>query len=182
MVNLQEYYDKALTTSEYRETLTTLEDGFNKIYDEHEVVQDQSFEDFKNSDRKLLVIAEPWCAHCMLNLSILFKLSVKANIDVKVALRDENEELMNQYLTNGNKVIPKVIALDEDGQEAAVWGPKAPMTDLIQKDLTKNLPEKGTTEYEERFEEVKKEMREKFSTSPELWDAVEADLKKVLSA
>ena len=59
MVNLQEYYDKALTTSEYRETLTTLEDGFNKIYDEHEVVQDQSFEDFKNSGRKLLVIAEP---------------------------------------------------------------------------------------------------------------------------
>lgn len=79
-------------------------------------------------------------------------------------------------------MIPKVIALDEDGQEAAVWGPKAPMTDLIQKDLTKNLPEKGTAEYEERFEEVKKEMREKFSTSPELWDAVEKDLKKVLSA
>ena len=67
------------------------------------------------------------------------------------SLRDENEELMNQYLTNGNKVIPKVIALDEDGQEVAVWT-KSTDDRFNSKDLTKNLPEKGTTEYEERFE------------------------------
>ena len=94
---------------------------------------------------------------------------------------DDNEELMNAYLTNGNKVIPKVIAIDKEEKEAAVWGPRAPMTAIIQKDIMKDMPEKGTAEYDAAFTAVKKEMKEKFMTSPELWDAVETDLKQTLS-
>ncbi|QQD85966.1 MULTISPECIES: thioredoxin family protein [Jeotgalicoccus] len=182
MVNLKAYYDSGLTMDAYRQTLSDLKTGFDKIYNEHEVQQDSDFERLKERGRKLLVIAEPWCAHCMLNLAILFKLSEAAETDVRVVLRDENLELMDEYLTNGNRVIPKVIALNNSNEEVAVWGPKAPMTDLIQKDLMKDMPEKNTPEYKAAFEGVKKEMREKFSTSPVLWQAVETDLKQVLSS
>ena len=181
MENLQAFYDIALTPDEYRTKLTDLKDGFDKIYDEHEITKDNDFESFKNSDMNLLVIAEPWCSHCMLNLAILFKLAEEAEIDVKVSLRDDNEELMNAYLTNGNKVIPKVIAIDNEEKEAAVWGPRVPMTAVIQKDIMKDMPEKGTEEYDAAFTAVKKEMKEKFMTSPELWDAVETDLKQTLA-
>lgn len=181
MENLQAFYDIALTPDEYRTKLTDLKDGFDKIYDEHEITKDNDFESFKNSDMSLLVIAEPWCTHCMLNLSILFKLTEAADVDVKVALRDDNEELMNAYLTNGNKVIPKVISLNKEGKEAAVWGPRAPMTAVIQKDIMKDLPEKGTEEYDAAFKSAIAEMKEKFVTSPELWDAVETDLKQTLT-
>ncbi|MGO1922372.1 MAG: thioredoxin family protein [Jeotgalicoccus sp.] len=181
MDNIQVFYDIALTPDEYREKLTELKDGFDKIYNEHTITKDSDFEDFKNSNMNLLVIAEPWCSHCMLNLAILFKLAEEADISVKVSLRDNNEELMNAYLTNGNKVIPKVIAIDNEGKEAAVWGPRAPMTAVIQKDIMKDMPEKGTEEYDAAFTAVKKEMKEKFMTSPELWDAVETDLKQTLS-
>ena len=158
MENLQAFYDIALTPDEYRTKLTDLKDGFDKIYDEHEITKDNDFESFKNSDMNLLVIAEPWCSHCMLNLAILFKLAEEAEIDVKVSLRDDNEE-----------------------KEAAVWGPRAPMTAVIQKDIMKDMPEKGTEEYDAAFTAVKKEMKEKFMTSPELWDAVETDLKQTLA-
>lgn len=182
MENIKVFYDIALTPEEYRTKLTDLKDGFDKIYDAHEITKDQDFENFKNSERVLLVIAEPWCSHCMLNLSILFKLAEAADIDVKVALRDDNEELMNAYLTNGNKVIPKVIAIDKAEKEAAVWGPRAPMTATIQKEIMKDMPEKGTEEYDAAFEIAKKEMKEKFSSTPELWDAVETDIKQTLAA
>jgi len=181
MDNLKVFYDNALTPDEYREKLTDLKDGFDKIYNEHDITKDNEFENFKNSEMNLLVIAEPWCGHCMLNLPILFKLAEEAGIDVKVALRDDNEELMNGYLTNGNKVIPKVIAINKEEKEAAVWGPRAPMTTVIQKDIMKDMPEKGTEEYDAAFTAVKKEMKEKFMTSPELWDAVETDLKQTLA-
>lgn len=181
MVNLQAFYDIALTPDEYRTKLTELKDGFDKIYSEHEIKKDSDFEAFKDSEMSLLVIAEPWCSHCMLNLSILFKLAEAANVDLKVALRDDNEELMDAYLTNGNKVIPKVISLDKTGKEAAVWGPRAPMTAVIQKDIMKDMPEKGTDEYDAAFAVAKKEMKEKFMTSPELWEAVETDLKQTLA-
>lgn len=182
MENIQTFYDIALTPDEYRGKLTELKDGFDKIYNEHEVTKDSDFDNFKNSEMNLLVIAEPWCSHCMLNLAVLFKLAEEANIDVKVSLRDDNAVLMNNYLTNGNKVIPKVIAINKEEKESAVWGPRAPMTAVIQKDLMKDMPAKGSEEYDASFTVVKKEMKEKFMTSPELWDAVETDLKQTLAA
>jgi hypothetical protein len=39
-------------------------------------------------------------------------------------LRDENEDLMNQYLTNGSKSIPKVLILDQDNHVIDSWGPR----------------------------------------------------------
>ena len=36
------------------------------------------------------------------------------NIELKIVLRDENEELMNEFLTNGSRSIPKLIVLDEN--------------------------------------------------------------------
>ena len=39
-------------------------------------------------------------------------------------LRDANPEVMDQYLTNGSRSIPIVIALDEDFQEMGHWGPR----------------------------------------------------------
>jgi len=42
-----------------------------------------------------------------------------------VAFRDENEELMNLFLTNGSKSIPKLIVLDaENHTVCGIWGPR----------------------------------------------------------
>ncbi|MFZ2284665.1 MAG: thioredoxin family protein, partial [Lutibacter sp.] len=45
-------------------------------------------------------------------------------IDFKIVLRDENEDLMNQYLTNGSKSIPKVLILDQENNVLDSWGPR----------------------------------------------------------
>ena len=40
-------------------------------------------------------------------------------------MRDENLALIDSYLTNGGRAIPKVIFIDtETNQELAVWGPR----------------------------------------------------------
>ena len=49
MENLQAFYDIALTPDEYRTKLTDLKDGFDKIYDEHEITKDNDFESFKTA-------------------------------------------------------------------------------------------------------------------------------------
>jgi hypothetical protein len=45
-------------------------------------------------------------------------------IDLKIVLRDENEVLMNQFLTNGAKSIPKLLLLDETFNLINHWGPR----------------------------------------------------------
>ena len=46
------------------------------------------------------------------------------NIDLKLVFRDENEELMNLFLTNGAKSIPKLLILDENSDLINHWGPR----------------------------------------------------------
>lgn len=72
-----------------------------------------------------LVIAEGWCGDAAQILPII-KLMAEASeyIDLKIVLRDENEALMNQFLTNGAKSIPKLIVLDENLNLINHWGPR----------------------------------------------------------
>ncbi|MBX2959863.1 MAG: thioredoxin family protein [Flavobacteriales bacterium] len=72
-----------------------------------------------------LVIAESWCGDAGQNLPVMAKMAeANPNIELKVILRDENPGLMNQYLTNGGKSIPKLICLDENLNELGTWGPR----------------------------------------------------------
>ncbi len=47
------------------------------------------------------------------------------NIKIRYILRDENPEVMDDYLTNGGRSIPKLVALEEDTlEEQFTWGPR----------------------------------------------------------
>jgi len=72
-----------------------------------------------------LVIAEGWCGDAAQIVPILNKIATSTpKIDLKIVLRDENEELMTQFLTNGSKSIPKVIIVDENNEVINSWGPR----------------------------------------------------------
>src|SRR6478735_7338222 len=60
-----------------------------------------------------LVIAEGWCGDAAQILPILNKMATETDkIELKIVLRDSNPDLMNQYLTNGGKAIPKLIIIN----------------------------------------------------------------------
>ena len=72
-----------------------------------------------------LVIAEGWCGDAAQILPVLNKIAEGSDkIDLKIVCRDENDELMNQYLTNGGKAIPKVIIVNKDQNVLDSWGPR----------------------------------------------------------
>lgn len=73
-----------------------------------------------------LVISEGWCGDAAQLLPIMHKMAeFSENIEMRVALRDENEELMNLYLTNGGKAIPKLVVIDaETNTVLGDWGPR----------------------------------------------------------
>jgi hypothetical protein len=72
-----------------------------------------------------LVITEGWCGDAAQNLPVLNKIAVTTDhIDLKVVLRDENLALMDLFLTNGGRSIPKLIALDKENNVIDSWGPR----------------------------------------------------------
>ena len=78
------------------------------------------------SNQTWLVISEGWCGDAAQLLPIFNKMDeVSDKIEMKIVFRDENVELMNLFLTNGAKSIPKLIVLDKKTLNVeANWGPR----------------------------------------------------------
>lgn len=72
-----------------------------------------------------LVITEAWCGDAA-NIVPVFNQVELANpaIKVRYILRDEHLDIMDQYLTNGGRSIPKMVVLDADVKEIGTWGPR----------------------------------------------------------
>ncbi len=87
-------------------------------------------EEIKNvitsSERQIwLVITEDWCGDSAQNLPAIAKIaSLNNKIELKIVLRDSNLDLMDMYLTDGKRSIPKLIAFDEQLNEIFIWGPR----------------------------------------------------------
>lgn len=73
-----------------------------------------------------LVISEGWCGDAAQLLPVMRKLEeASSKIEMKIVFRDANPGLMDAYLTNGARAIPKLIVIDKAKEEvAATWGPR----------------------------------------------------------
>jgi hypothetical protein len=54
-----------------------------------------------NGPKKLLVLGEDWCPDVYRGMPVLARLAEAAGIEMKVLPRDQNLEIMNQYLNKG---------------------------------------------------------------------------------
>lgn len=74
-----------------------------------------------------VVLTESWCGDAAPALPVMHKITeLNPNISLKVILRDDNVDLMNQFLTNGGMSIPKLIAVDNNTNEVmGDWGPRS---------------------------------------------------------
>ncbi len=92
------------------------------------VINESLKEKTRSAERKMiwLIITEGWCGDAAQNIPIIEKIAAEsANIETRYVLRDENLELMEKYLTNNARSIPKLIALDaETLEEIGSWGPR----------------------------------------------------------
>ncbi len=80
-------------------------------------------------DQKItwLVLTESWCGDASPALPVMNKMAVcNPNITLKIVLREENNELMEQFLTHGSRSIPKLIMIDQFTREVlGTWGPRS---------------------------------------------------------
>ncbi|WP_284652685.1 thioredoxin family protein [Flavobacterium terrisoli] len=73
-----------------------------------------------------LVISEGWCGDSAQIVPVIYKLAeLSPKIELKLVFRDENEDLMQLFLTNGTRSIPKMIVLAKETLEVlGEFGPR----------------------------------------------------------
>lgn len=87
-----------------------------------------------------LVITEPWCGDSAQCLPVLLHLAQLAPaINVRIALRDQDTALIDAFLTNGARSIPKLVAFDPTNERVLfTWGPRPQQAhDLVMANKTK---------------------------------------------
>lgn len=74
----------------------------------------------------VLVLTEGWCGDAAQIVPVLQWIDdASPKVNLVCALRDENLELMDGYLTNGGMSIPKVLFIDPETETVlADWGPR----------------------------------------------------------
>lgn len=125
-----------------------------------------------NNKQLWMVITEGWCGDSAQTLPHIAKMvELNPNIDLRILLRDSNPDIMDLYLTNGTRSIPKLVAFDTGGNELFTYGPRP----KVLQDLVLQWKREGI---------VKPELYEKLH----LWYArnkgkeIEAEFIKILSA
>ena len=87
-----------------------------------------------------LILTEHWCGDASQTLPAFNALAEmsEGKIEMKLVYRDQNDELMNVYLTNGTRSIPKLIQLDEHFNLTGIWGPRPTVAQKMVKELKSN--------------------------------------------
>jgi thiol-disulfide isomerase/thioredoxin len=118
---------------------TKLNDKRMKRWDKTLKIPENSKSQIKTFKSKVtwLVITESWCGDAAHILPVINKVAeLNNNITLRIVLRDENKELMNQFLTNGNQSIPKLIMIAEStGEVINTYGPRPNLATKIVNDF-----------------------------------------------
>ena len=95
----------------------------NKTYNVNKILSDKLTE--INQPQLWMIITEDWCGDSAQTIPYIAKITeCNQLIDLRLILRDNNPDIMDHYLTNGNRSIPKLVAFDLDGNELFQWGPR----------------------------------------------------------
>lgn len=72
-----------------------------------------------------MVLTDDWCGDSAYSLPVLVEAAgLSPLIELRILRRDENLDIMDQYLTGGSRSIPKLVAFGGDGTELFQWGPR----------------------------------------------------------
>lgn len=132
---------KGLSTSPIQEeslgNYTKLNDARMRRLDKKLSIPPNVVEDFKAFKKKQswVVITESWCGDAAQSMPVMNALaSLSDEIELKVVFRDRHPDLMDAFLTNGTRSIPKLIIVDlESDAIVAEWGPRpSTATQIVQ--------------------------------------------------
>ena len=107
----------------------------------------------------LLTLVEGWCGDVAQVLPVLDKIAnANDRIELRIIFRDQHPEIMDAFLTNGTRAIPKVLVLDaESGQVLGTWGPRPSEAQAMVMDMKQTvqiLPEEERADFRARSSEA----------------------------
>ena len=122
-----ERFEHAFSYADYLAGVAVNRDQFERYY-QTALLTDADVAFFRevvarpSGPAKLLAIAEAWCPDVFRGLPVFARIAEASGMTLKVLLRDENPDIMDEFLLNGRaRAIPVAIFYTRDHQYIAHW-------------------------------------------------------------
>jgi hypothetical protein len=126
----RERFGQGMTVPEYLDQMTMGKGRFVQVLEGLAVREVK-----EGRVRNVLVITEDWCGTALASFPALVRLvEGRPDVQVRVFLRDENPDLMDQFLKDGKyRSIPVIVFFDGAMNEVARFTERAPAgTDVVE--------------------------------------------------
>lgn len=120
-----ERFASGMSWTEYLQSCTKHEEARERGYAAVSLTPEQRerLQRWRDHGLKVLVLEEDWCGDAARSGPVLARLAAEAGIEARWFLRDQNLDLMDQYLENGkSRAIPVFVFMDSDYNYISHWG------------------------------------------------------------
>ncbi|MHC0039472.1 thioredoxin family protein [Pseudoneobacillus sp. C159] len=182
-MTLETWFNKGMTFDQYRNSMQVNQAELTHVYEQLTFSDDDlaTFKDLKERNWRGIVLTADWCGDATVNVPVLQRMAEESHIELRFLIRDENLELMDQYLTNGkSRAIPIFIFIDQEGKEAMAWGPRASQVEDYITSLRAGLPAPEAPDFQEKQQAMYREFKQKITTDTAIWRAVIDSVKAKL--
>jgi hypothetical protein len=125
----KERFAEGMTFQQYLDQMTTNKDKFLEAMDAvHVTPRDRAVIAGRHGKLNVLVLTEDWSGDALTNFPVLARMVEGApNVEMRIFLRDQNPDLMDQYLNRGlYRSIPVFVFFDEDMKEVGRFVERPP--------------------------------------------------------
>jgi len=112
-----------------------------------------------------LAVGEAWCPDVVRGMPVAAKLCEATGLDIKIFFRDQNLDIMNEFLYKGEfQSIPTLVFYDKDLNNLGVWHERAQkardempqLSEITGKMRNQELSEEERKQYMEQYEAFQK--------------------------
>ncbi len=142
MAVTRERFEQGMSYEAYKQQMTRNRDRFEENQQTATFAENdlQFFHQLPQTIH-VLVLAEDWCGDVIANLPVLGRLAQESGkLNLRVFLRDQNLDIMDQYLNEGvHRSIPVFVFFDQDFRELGHWIERPAVVNRMQKQMLGEL-------------------------------------------
>ena len=160
---------QGISWKQWMEQIDRNEEKFQFNYDDHKL-DNTDVDAIKAASAKLggvtcLAIGEAWCPDVVRGMPVIAKLAEATNMNLKIFFRDQNIDIMNEFLYKGEfQSIPTLVFYDKNRNELGVWHERAQkardempmMSEIRTKMQNQELSEEERAKYMKEYEDFQR--------------------------
>ena len=122
-----ERFGQGMTYDEYMESVKVNKARIEEYYDNVSLESSQTdalreLSSAEGGPSRMMVIGEDWCGDVVRELPVLARVAEAAGLELRIFPRDENHDIMNEFLKEGLYMsIPVAVFYDEGQQYICHW-------------------------------------------------------------